>query len=60
MKTAEQIIDHLEKKIKNVNDEAVCYAKRFMDSTDEKHRERSQRLFADIEYYKSLIKFIKE
>ncbi len=60
MKTPEQIVEHLEKKIKNVGDEAVCYAKRFMDSKDERHKERSQKLFGDIDYYRSLIKFIKE
>lgn len=60
MKKSQEIIQHLENKIKVWNEEAVGCAKKFMQTNQAEHKQRSQRLFSDIEYNKQLIRFIKE
>ena len=60
MKNPKQIIAYLEQKSKNWNEEAVACAKKFIEHPDQtQHRERARRLFENIDYNKSLIKFIK-
>lgn len=45
MKKPQTIIQHLENKIQNWNEEAVALSKRFMQTDDTKHKERPQKLF---------------
>jgi RNase H-fold protein (predicted Holliday junction resolvase) len=59
MKKPNEIIEHLENKIKNWDMEAVACAKKFMANNQQQHKDRSQQLFKDIAYNRDLIKFIK-
>jgi RNase H-fold protein (predicted Holliday junction resolvase) len=59
MKKSNEIIQHLQNKISGYEVEAVACAKKFMANNSQSHKDRSQKLFEQIEYNKELIKFIQ-
>jgi hypothetical protein len=57
--TQKQIIEHLDSVIKNVNDEATAYAKRFVQHEKIEDQTRAKDLIGKVEMVKNIRRFVK-